>query len=230
MDVILIPGLWLDGSSWNAVVPGLEAAGHRAHPLTLPGLESPDADRASVSLRDHVDAVVARIDELDGPVVLVAHSAGGAVAHAAVDARPHRVARVVYTASEPVADGECVNDELPSADGEIPMPDWSFWDADMLVDLDEDLRRTILDQAVPSPARAATDPQTLSDERRYDVPVTIVTCDYTEAMMRGWIAEGYPSAAEVGRIRSVEFVALPTGHWPQFSRPTDLARVINEAI
>ncbi|GAA0237981.1 alpha/beta fold hydrolase [Cryptosporangium japonicum] len=230
MDVILIPGLWLDGSSWNAVTPGLEAAGHRVHPLTLPGLESPDADRAPISLRDHVDAVVARIDALDGPVVLVAHSAGGAVAHAAVDARPHRVARVVYTASEPVADGECVNDELPSANGEIPMPDWSFWDADMLVDLDEELRRSILDRAVPSPARAATDRQTLSDERRYDVPITIVTCDYTEDMMRGWITEGYPSAAEVGRIRDVEFVALPTGHWPQFSRPADLARVIADAI
>jgi hypothetical protein len=29
MDIILIPGFWLDGSSWDAVVPALEDAGHR---------------------------------------------------------------------------------------------------------------------------------------------------------------------------------------------------------
>jgi hypothetical protein len=40
MDVILIPGFWLDGSSWDEVVPALEQAGHHAHPLTLPGMQA----------------------------------------------------------------------------------------------------------------------------------------------------------------------------------------------
>ena len=31
MDIILIPGLWLDGSSWDAGRSRLEQAGHRAH-------------------------------------------------------------------------------------------------------------------------------------------------------------------------------------------------------
>ena len=34
MDVILVPGLWLDGASWERVVPPLEQAGHRVRPLT----------------------------------------------------------------------------------------------------------------------------------------------------------------------------------------------------
>ncbi len=38
MDLILIPGMWLDASSWDAVVPVLERADHRARPLTLPGM------------------------------------------------------------------------------------------------------------------------------------------------------------------------------------------------
>ncbi len=59
MDIVLIAGLRLDGSSWDRVVPGLTAAGHRPHPLTLPGLEAGGTNRAGITLRDHVDAVVA---------------------------------------------------------------------------------------------------------------------------------------------------------------------------
>ena len=56
MDIILIPGFWLDGSSWSDVAPALEQAGHRVRTLTLPGLESRDADRRGIRLRDHVAA------------------------------------------------------------------------------------------------------------------------------------------------------------------------------
>src|SRR6266498_1721829 len=116
MDIILIPGFWLDASSWNEVAPVLEQAGHRVRPLTLPGLESRDAHRSGIRLRDHVEAVVAAVDEADGPVVLVGHSGGGAIAYAAADARPDRVARVVYVDSGPLADGGAINDELPVVD------------------------------------------------------------------------------------------------------------------
>src|SRR5829696_7500209 len=101
MNIVLIPGFWLDASSWDPVVPALEAKGHRVHALTLPGKESRDADRAGIGLRDHVDAVVAVLDGLDEPAVLVGHSGGGAIAHGAADARPDRVRRVVYVDSGP---------------------------------------------------------------------------------------------------------------------------------
>src|SRR5258707_30954 len=121
MDIILIPGSWLDGSSWAEVTPALEHAGHRVRALTLPGLESADAARAGPRLRGHVDAVVTAVHEANGPVVLVGHSGGGAIAHAAADARPDRVARVVYVDAWPLGDGLAINDELPVVDGEIPL-------------------------------------------------------------------------------------------------------------
>ena len=161
MDIILIPGLWLDGSSWDEVVPALEQAGHRTHALTLPGMESNDADRSEITLRDHVDAVVKVIDSFDpakGKVVLVGHSGGGAIAHAAVDARPDRVARVVYVASEPLGDGGVINDEFPVNNGEIPLPDWSLFGEEELVDLEDELRAAFRGRAIPSPVHVTSDP------------------------------------------------------------------------
>jgi pimeloyl-ACP methyl ester carboxylesterase len=156
MNIVVIPGLWLDGSSWDKVVPALEKAGHRTQALTLPGMESKDADRSEITLRDHVDAVVEVVDCLNlvkGKVVLVGHSAGGALAHAAVDARP----------------------DYPVENGEVPLPDWSFFDEEMLVDRDDERRAVLRERAIPSPERVTREPQRLSDERRYDVLAT-VTC------------------------------------------------------
>lgn len=233
MDIILIPGFWLDASSWDDIVPALERAGHRVHALTLPGMESRDADRASVTLRDHIDAVVAVIDSLDpasGKAVLVGHSGGGAVAHAAADARPDRVARVVYVDSGPLGEGGVINDELPAENGEVPLPDWSLFEKEDLVDLDDELRAAFRARAIPTPEHVTSDPQRLADERRYDVPVTVIACEFPSAMFREWIEQGHPAARELAKIRDVGFIDLPTGHWPQFTRPADLGQAILASI
>jgi pimeloyl-ACP methyl ester carboxylesterase/uncharacterized damage-inducible protein DinB len=230
-DVILVPGLWLDGSSWDQVVPTLERAGHRAHPLTLPGMESRDADRSRVTLRDHVDAVVEAIDACAaaGQVVLVGHSGGCGIAHAAVDARPDRVARVVYVGGFPAGPGDTIADGFPAEGGEVPLPDWSAFEEADLVDLDDQARAAFRERAIPSPARVVGDPQRLSDERRYDVPVTVIATEFTSDMLRGWIEQGLAPVRELARLRDVEYVDLPTGHWPQFTRPEELARAILQA-
>jgi pimeloyl-ACP methyl ester carboxylesterase len=49
-------------------------------------------------------------------------------------------------------------------------------------------------------------------------------------MMRGWMAEGHPYVAELAKIKDVELVDLPTGHWPQLTRPKDLATAILAAV
>lgn len=230
MDVILIPGFWLDASSWDAIRPPLEQAGHRVRALTLPGLESRDADRRGIRLRDHVDAVVAAVDETDGPVVLVGHSGGGAVAHAAADARPDRVARVIYVDSGPLGHGQNINSELTPVDGEIPLPDWSEFEEEDLRDLDDDLRAAFRARAIPQPAAVATDPQVLTDDRRYDVPSTIIACEFSSEQLQSWIEQGIPYVAELAAMRNVEYVDLPTGHWPQFTRPAELAQAILSAV
>jgi pimeloyl-ACP methyl ester carboxylesterase len=233
MDIILIPGFWLDGSSWDEVVPALAKAGHRTHALTLPGMESRNADRSGITLRDHVDAVVGVIDSLDpaaGQVVLVGHSGGGAVAHAAADARPGRVARVVYVDSGPLGDGGVINDDLPAENGEVPLPDWSLFEDEDLVDLGDELRAAFRARAIPTPVHVTSDRQHLADERRYDVPVTVIACEFTSEQLRTWIEGGHPYVRELAKIREVSYIDLPTGHWPQFTRPRELGSAILASV
>jgi pimeloyl-ACP methyl ester carboxylesterase len=230
MDIILVPGFWLDASSWAEVTAALDAAGHRTHPLTLPGLESADADRSGIGLRDHIDAVVSTVDSLDGKVVLVGHSGGGAIIHGVLDARPNRVARAIYVDSGPLADGGVINDELPADGDDVPLPPWEFFEDADLVDLDEGLRETFRARAIPQPRGVACDQQHLSDERRYDVPATVIACEFPSAMLKEWIEGGHPFVAELARMKDVEYVDLPTGHWPQFTRPVELGRAILAAV
>jgi pimeloyl-ACP methyl ester carboxylesterase len=230
MDVILIAGFWLNAASWDAIVPALEAAGHEVRALTLPGLGSVDDDRAGIGLADHVAAVVEAIDASAGPVALVGHSGGGAIAHAAVDARPDRVARVVYVDSVPLGDGQVINDELPIVDGEIPLPDWSVFGEEDLTDLDDALRERFRATAIPQPAGVATDRQVLSDPRRYDVPITVITCEFPAKMLRELMAQDHPYTAELAKVHDATFVDLPTGHWPQFTRPAELGAAVIAAL
>jgi len=228
MDIVLIPGFWLDGDSWNEVAAPLRDAGHTIHAMTLPGLESRDADRSGITFQDHVDAVTAAVDEIDGPVVLVGHSGGGAIAWAAVDARPDRVSRVIYVDSGPLAEGGCVNDEIPIVNGEAPLPDWSFFEPDDLIDLTDELRERFRAIAIPEPARVTSDPIHLTDPRRYEVPATIICCEFRTEQLKVWLEHG--EMTEIPKLKNADLVDLPTGHWPQFTKPAELAATILAAV
>jgi pimeloyl-ACP methyl ester carboxylesterase len=229
MDIILIPGLWLTARSWDAVVPRLEEAGHRTHPLTLPGMESVEADRSEVTRQQHVDAVVAAIDAVPGdqPVLLVGHSMGGVLAWAAADARLDRVAGVVFLASEPGVPEE--GESMFPVDGSVvPLPPWDFFDAEMTADLDESLRAEIRAGSVPSPLHAVTDGLVLTHDARYDLPVLMVTAEYDAAQLQEWTAQGMSGTEEIAALRTLQYTDLHSGHWPQYTRPDDTARVVAE--
>ena len=230
MDIILVPGFWLDASSWDEVTPPLAAAGHRLHPLTLPGLESPDASRAGIGLRTHIDAVVEKVDSLDGKVVLVGHSGGGAIIHGVADARPDRIERNIFVDSGPLGEGDVINNELPADGDDIPLPPWDGFEDEDLVDLTDELRDSFRARAIPEPKGVAYDKQHLHDARRYDVPATVIACEFPSSLLTEWIDAGHPFVAELARIRDVEYVDLPTGHWPQFTKPAELGQAILKAV
>ena len=86
--IILVPGFWLGAWAWDEVSAALRADGHDVTALTLPGLESVDADRSSVTLEDHVEAICDVVRQAGSPVVLAVHSGTGFSGYAATDRVP----------------------------------------------------------------------------------------------------------------------------------------------
>ncbi|WP_344105185.1 alpha/beta hydrolase [Myceligenerans crystallogenes] len=240
MHIILVPGAWLDASAWAAVVPSLVEAGHTVHPMTLPGKESPDADQAGIGLRTHVDAVVARIDELTaegGRVVLVGHSAGANVITGAADLRAAAVARLVYVDAVLPSDGSIVNDQFPVVGESVPLPAWDLFQAPDLEGLDDAALEDFRARALPEPKGVFFDPISLThDDARRAIPATVIACETwgdfpgPAAMIDHLLAENSPYTKELATLRDVEIIELPTGHWPMFTRPRELGEVLAASI
>ncbi len=225
MDILLVGGLWLDSSAWDAVVGPLGARGHRAVPVALPGQGDGDA---SATLEDQVAAVLAAVDAADGSPWVVGHSAAATLAWLAADARPERVAGVALVGGFPTPDGGRYADFFPLTEGAMPFPGWEPFEGPDAADLDDDARRAFAARAVPVPEGVAHGVVHLRDERRYDVPVVVVCPEFSPDDARAWVASG--DVPELARATRLSYVDLDTGHWPMLTAPAELARVLAEAV
>ncbi len=223
MDFILIGGLWLDGSAWDAVVPHLKALGHQGVPVWLPGQGAPPA---AATLADQQAAVLAAVDAAEGNVVVVGHSAAGTLAWMTADARPDKVARVVMIGGFSSSDGAAYADMFEMKDGGMPFPGWEPFDGRDSVDLDEQERNRIAGAAIPVPEGVAKAIVHLRDERRYDIPITLICPEFSPAEAREWIEGG--EVPELAKVRHIDYVNIDSGHWPMFTRPAELAGLLAE--
>ncbi|MFC0596928.1 alpha/beta fold hydrolase [Streptomyces palmae] len=224
MDILLIAGLWLDGSAWDEVVPELTALGHRPVPLTLPGQGD---GTTSATLDDQLAAVVAAVDAAPEKPLVVGHSAASSLAWLAADARPGKVAKVALIGGFPATDGRAYADHFAIEDGAVPFPGWGPFEGADSADLDQEARHRFESAAVPVPEGVARGVVRLTDERRFDVPVVVVCPEFTPDQAKEWIAAG--ESPELARATHVEYVDLDSGHWPMTTRPRDLARVLAQA-
>jgi pimeloyl-ACP methyl ester carboxylesterase len=221
MDILLIGGLWLDGSAWDDVAAALKDLGHRPVPITLPG----QGDGAtSATLDDQVMAVLAAVDAMPGKCLVAGHSAASTLAWLAADARPERVAQIALIGGFPGSDGEPYFSGLELKDGVLPFPGWEPFEGPDSADLDDEAKRAFAARAIPVPGGVATGIVRLTDERRYDVPVVLICPEYSPAQAREWIDGG--EVPELTKARHVSYVDIDSGHWPMFTRPAELARIL----
>jgi pimeloyl-ACP methyl ester carboxylesterase len=224
MDILLIAGLWLDGSVWDNVATRLQARGHHAVPLTLPGQGD---GSTSATLEDQTAAVIAAVDAATGRPMVVGHSAASSLAWLAADARPAKVAKVALIGGFPDAEGTTYFQGFPVQGGTVAFPGWGEFEGSASADLDDATKQAFAAAAIPVPEGVTRAVVGLSDERRYDVPVVVICPEFTQAQARQWIDEG--QVPELAKARNVSFLDIDSGHWPMISAPAELARLLAQA-
>jgi pimeloyl-ACP methyl ester carboxylesterase len=221
--IVLVPGFWLGAWAWDEVAAALRADGHDVTALTLPGLESADADRSAITMKDHVDAICAAVEAAGAPVVLAVHSGAGASGYGASDRVPELIAAMVYVDTGPATAPLDAGFE----GAELPMPSLEKLAAEENLDgLSEEQLETFRQRAVPEPAGALREGAELANDARLDVPSTVICTGYTSEQYREAVAEGQTWLGGFAELRDVTWVDLPTSHWPMWSRPRELAEIV----
>jgi pimeloyl-ACP methyl ester carboxylesterase len=243
---VLVPGMWLGGWAWRDVSEALRAAGHIVYPVTLTGLgERVHLGGPQVNLDTHIADVVnlLRYEDLRD-VVLVGHSFAGNVITGAADQAPERIAQLVYVDTWPLPDGVAqidlnspegrqAQEQQVAAEGDgwrLPLPPWEDLDeGNDLRDLGEAERRLLRGRAVDQPFGTVTQPVRLSNPAREALPRTVIWCSLTVAEVQGLMA-AYPAVTSTLAEPGWQVVELPTGHWPMFSRPRELAELMHSLV
>jgi pimeloyl-ACP methyl ester carboxylesterase len=223
--IILVPGFWLGAWAWDEVAAALRAAGHDVTALTLPGLESVDADRSSITLADHVDAIVEAVRAANAPVVLAVHSGSGFPGYAATDRVPDRIAAMVYVDTGPGIGA--MDAEFDGVERPIPSPE-ELAANENLAGLSEAQLATFRQRAVPQPGGVMREGAALTNDARLDIPSTVICTGYTSDEYKDAVKAGYEFVAGLRELRNVTWVDLPTSHWPMWSRPSELVEIIGD--
>jgi len=218
--VVLVHGAFADGSSWNRVIPKLHAQG-----LNVISVQNP-----LTSLADDVAATRRALDAQTGPVVLVGHSWGGMVITEVGD-HP-RVKSLVYVASFAPSAGQSIVDmtkDYPKSSG----LDHVVSDKDGFVSMTlegitnhfaQDLpgSETQLIAATQGPIRGK------NFEEKVSVAAWISKPSWFVVSEKDRMIQPALQRANARQI-SAKTVRLPTGHVPQLSRPTEVAKAIIDA-
>jgi pimeloyl-ACP methyl ester carboxylesterase len=223
--IILVPGFWLGAWAWGEVVASLRAEGHDVTALTLPGLESVETDRSTITMSDHVDAICDAVRAAGAPVVLAVHSGTGAAGYGASDKVPELIAAMVYVDSAPAKGA--MDPDFGGA--ELPLPSREELEAGENLDgLTEEQLETFRRRAVPQPAASMREAAELRNDARLDVSSTVICTGAPSDQVKAWAEEGYAWLAGLPELRDVTWVDLPTSHWPMWSRPQELAEIIGD--
>ncbi|MHA6795746.1 alpha/beta hydrolase [Pseudonocardia bannensis] len=220
--LVLVHGAWHGPWAWDRLVD--ELAGVEVRRVALPSV-GPDP----AALGDlYADAVAVRsvVAGIDGPVVVCAHSYGGAPVTEGVADLPN-VAGLVYVCAFQLD----VGDSLAAAVGGAP-PDW--WDVheaegyvDTLrpreifyADVDEAAAEASIAQLGHQSLVALGQPLTKAAWR--GIPSTYVVCEQDNAIP--------VIAQEAMAQHSKRVLRLPTSHSPFLSRPAELAQILRAEL
>jgi pimeloyl-ACP methyl ester carboxylesterase len=236
---VLVPGFWLGAWAWEDVTRELTAAGHDAHPVTLTGLAERAAEATpQVNLDTHIADVVRIVQARDlHDVVLVAHSGGNMPVTGAADRLAGRIARIVYVDTGPMPSGmasidfhdpqaqQRIRDQVAEQGGGwlLPVPPFdAAADPVNLAGLTGPQLATLRGRGTPQPFAPVVQPL-FRPEEPAQLPGSMIATTFSPDQVRAMAASGNPIFA---RMTALDLHHLPTGHWPMFSRPAELAALL----
>src|SRR5262245_27241995 len=223
--IILVPGWWLGAWAWDEVAGALIADGYDVTALTLPGLDSPDTDRSTITFEDHVRAITDAVTAAGRPVVLAVHRGAGAPGYAASDRIPEQIAAMVYVDSGPAKGA--LDPEFEGVEKPLPPLD-ELGQEENLEGISAEQRAIWEERAIPEPGEALRGLAELTNDRRLDVPSMVICTSFTSDDYKQAVKEGQPFLAGLAELHHVTWVDLPTSHWPMWSRPQELAKIIGD--
>jgi pimeloyl-ACP methyl ester carboxylesterase len=180
---------------------------------------------SSATLADQVTAVASAVDAAGGLPMVVGHSAASTLAWLAADRRPDKMGGVVLIGGFPSSDGTAYADFFPIEDGAMPFPGWKAFEGPDSADLDEGQKQALADAAIPVPERVARGIVHLTNERRFEIPVTVICPEFSPADAKGWIESG--QIPELAQARHVSLIDIDSGHWPMITAPRTLADLLS---
>ncbi|MFJ1709495.1 alpha/beta fold hydrolase [Kitasatospora sp. NPDC088346] len=217
--IVLVHGLWSDGSAWSETITELRALGHEPVAAQLP-LESLEGD---------VAAVRRVLSSVDGPVLLVGWSYGGAVVTDAAVGQD-RVKALSYIAGFAPDEGESVRDiahrrpgSLIPAHIKVTDDGHSYIDRPAYGDVvaaDAPAGRIALAAAVQKFPRLGIDAAPSGAPAWREVPSHYLIAARDNALPADTQRE---LAARIG----AQTTEWETGHGPMYSRPEDLAAYLD---
>lgn len=227
---VLVHGAFHGAWCWYKITAALEAAGHRVTAIDLPsgGIDATPA--ATVDLRAQADAVVAVLDALTEPVILVGHSAGGPVISLVAEARPSAIAKLVYLTAYLLEDGASVISMLSRDAESLVPPNIVLSPEGVFVRLDRvrEIFYGTTDDADVALARALLKPigvRTSADPVRVGAAFASVRRFYVECRRDRAVTPAFQRALHAA-LPCERVFAIRSDHSPFFSRPAALVRIL----
>ena len=176
-------------------------------------------------MSDHVEAICDAVRAAGVPVVLAVHSGAGAPGYGASDRVPELIAAMVYVDTGPAKGA--LDADFKDLEKPLPSPK-ELAENENLDGLSEEQLETFRRRAIPEPGAALREAARLTNDARLDVPSTVVCTGYTSEQYKDAVKQGQAWLGGLTDLRNVTYVDLPTSHWPMWSRPRELAGIIDD--
>jgi len=232
-EFILVHGSWHGAWCWREVVPRLEARGHTATAIDLPGHGEDRSAPEAVTLHDYVTRVVQAVGALKDRPLLVGHSMGGGLISQAAELVPDRIRALIYVSAVLPPSGSCMMQLVDGLDPQyLAQLEWApdrrtarlsaagvrdFCYSCCPAGIVED----VLPRVTPEPVAPYETPFSTTDTNSGRVPRHYIEC------LRDRILPLATQRAMRAPLTFAGVYSIDTDHAPFFSAPDELTAILD---